>query len=311
MNQNCTNWTQNFPQSKSSNPSIKSFEHSSRAIRNLDIAKPQKSAANSSINTNGSSSFSGSKPPMRNATANRSRTKCPLYQQDHYIGKCPQFLSLDVSRRNSEAKKNSLSFNCLSSSHAAKNCTSKVLCRHCNGKHHSLRHTDRQKAPESTNVTAIDLPMCEPLDQQDKNSDIPTQVYKPCFPSRTRNQLQVIPVTLFGNDDKGHNCYAILDNGSTISYVLNTAADELRAPKTSEFDLNVSHAFGESVMNANLVRLDIGKFNSDQPLFRLNYVQAVNSWTFNNAPVNHLNKACLSYPHLQHIHFPKLSDNKI
>ena len=147
-------------------------------------------------------------------------------------------------------------------------------------------------------MTAIDLPT-------------PTQVYNPGFPSKTRNQLQVIPVTLFGNDNKRHNCYAILDNGSTISYVLNTAADKLRAPKTPKFDLNVSHAFDESVMHANRVRLDIGKFNSDQPLFRINYVHAVSNWTFNYAPVNDLNEACSSYPHLQHIHFPKLSDNKI
>ena len=150
-NQNRTNWKQNFPGSKSSNPSNKSFEHNSTANRSIDNAKLQQSTANSSNNTKGSSSFTGSKQPMRNATANRSRTKCPLDQEDHYIGKCPQFLSHDVSRRNSEAKKNSLCFNCLSTSHAAKNCTSKVLCRHCNGKHHSLLHTDRQKAPESTN----------------------------------------------------------------------------------------------------------------------------------------------------------------
>ena len=121
----------------------------------------------------------------------------------------------------------------------------------------------------------------------------------------------MIPVTLFGNDNKRHNCYAILDNGSTISYVLNTTADKVGAPKTSDFDLNVSHAFDESVMHANLVRLDIGNLNRDQPLFRLNYVHAVRNWTFNDAPVTDLNEACSSYPHLQHIHFPKLSDNKI
>ena len=73
----------------------------------------------------------------------------------------------------------------------------------------------------------------------------------------------------------------------------------------------MSHALDESVINANLVRLDIGQLNSDQPLFRLNYVHAVRNWTFNDAPVNDLNEACSSYPHLQHIHFPKLSDNKI
>ena len=64
-------------------------------------------------------------------------------------------------------------------------------------------------------------------------------------------------------------------------------------------------------MHSNLVRWDIGKFNSDQPLFRLNYVHAVSNWTFNDAPVNDLNEAYSSYHHLQHIHFPKLNDNKI
>ena len=127
----------------------------------------------------------------------------------------------------------------------------------------------------------------------------------------SHQKRQVIPVTLFGNDNKSYNCYAILDNGSTISYVLNTTADKVRAPKTSEFDLNVSHAFDESVVQANLVRLDIRKFNSDQLLFRLNYVHALSNWTFNDAPVNDLNEACSSYPHHQHIHFPKLSYNKI
>ena len=124
------------------------------------------------------------------------------------------------------------------------------------------------------------------------------------FHQEQRNQLQMIPVTVFGNDNKRHNCCAIMDNGSTISYILNTTADKVGAR-------NSSHAFDETVMHANLVRLDIGKLNSYQPLFRLNYVHAVRNWTFNDAPVNDLNEACSSYPHLQHIHFPKHSNNKI
>ena len=158
--------------------------------------------------------------------------------------------------------------------------------------------TQTDKSARISKLTEIELPMCEPLDQQDKNNDHPTQVYNPGFPSRTRNQLQVIPVTLFGDVNKRHNCYVFLDNGSIFSYVLNTAADKKRAPKTSEIDLNLSHAFEESVMPANLVRLDIGKFNNDQPLFRLNYIHAVSNWTFNDAPVNDLNEECSSYPHL-------------
>ena len=79
-NQNRSKWSQNFPGSKSSFPSNKSFEHNNTANKNIGSAKPQQWTANISNNTNGSSSFSGSKQPMRNATANRSRTKCPLDQ---------------------------------------------------------------------------------------------------------------------------------------------------------------------------------------------------------------------------------------
>ena len=54
-------------------------------------------------------------------------------------------------------------------------------------------------------------------------------------------------------------CYAILDIGSLISYVLDTTANGINAPKAIQFDLNVMHAFDQSVINANLVSLDIGR----------------------------------------------------
>ena len=61
---------------------------------------------------------------------------------------------------------------------------------------------------------------------------------------------------------KKHYYHANLDNGSTISYVLNTVTEKVEAAKTSEFDLTVSNAFDESIMHANLFLLDIGMFNS-------------------------------------------------
>ena len=171
-----------------------------------------------------------------------------------------------------EVKKHSLCFNCLSPSHSAKECASKVVCRHCNGKHHSLLHDpDKQKKrTKTTNLTDVELPLCKPLNRK-MNSTVDTPTYNPGFPAKSRNQLQVIPVTLFGENKEKVECYAILDNGSTISYVLDTTANGINAPKAIQFDLNVMHAFDQSVINANLVRLDIGRYNDDEPLFRLNY----------------------------------------
>ena len=124
------------------------------------------------------------------------------------------------------------------------------------------------------------------------NSTVDTPTYNPGFPAKTRNQLQVIPVTLFGENKEKVECYAILDNGSTISYVLDTTANAINAPKAIQFDLNVMHAFDQSVINANLVRLDIGRYNDDEPLFRLIYVHSINNWKFSDAPVQELNETC-------------------
>ena len=142
------------------------------------------------------------------------------------------------------------------------------------------------------------------------NSSVDTPTYNPGFPAKTRNQLQVIPVALFGENKEKKECYAILDNGSTISYVLDTTANGINARKATHFDLNVMHAFDQSVINANLVRLDIGRYN-DEPLFRLNYVNSINNWKLSDAPMQELNETCATYPHLQHIKIPILGNNKI
>ena len=57
--------------------------------------------------------------------------------------------------------------------------------------------------------------------------------------------------------------------------------------------------------------IDIGPFNSNKPLFRLNYVYSINNWHFDDAPVSELNDVCSKRPHLQHISFPQLENNRI
>ena len=78
-----------------------------------------------------------------------------------------------------------------------------------------------------------------------------------------------------------------------------------------QFDLNVMHAFDQSVINANLVCLDIRRYDDDKPLFRLNSVHPSINWKFSNAPEQELNETCAIYSHLQHIKFPSLGKNRI
>ena len=121
----------------------------------------------------------------------------------------------------------------------------------------------------------------------------------------------MIPIKLFGRNEH-FECYVLLDSCSTISFAFYPMVIKLNAPQTSsETTLNVSTAFGDSSMEAKLVQLDIGLFRSQRTLFRLNSVYSIKNRHFDNAPVTQLNEVCSKYPHLQHINFPQLENNKI
>ena len=240
-------------------------------------------------------------PKKHESQQNRS-TNCPVDQGDHYIGKCPKFLQMSPFERNAEVKKNFLCYNCLSSTHNAKTCPSKVSCRHCSRKHHSMLHDNNYVSQQKTNATQHELPLCESFDEISKETKSPN--YTPVFPRKIRNQLPMVPIKLYGPSETCE-CYALLDSCSTISYVFDPMVTKLNAARTSpESTLSVSTAFGDSSMEAKLVQLDIGPFNSNKPLFRLNYVYSINNWHFDDAPVLELNDVCSKHPHLQHISFP-------
>ena len=68
---------------------------------------------------------------------------------------------------------------------------------------------------ETTNLTDVELPLFEPLNRK-MNITVDKPTYNPGFQAKNLNQLQVIPVTVFGENKGKVECYAILDNGSTI-----------------------------------------------------------------------------------------------
>ena len=263
------------------------------------------------MNNSVSTSSNNNRISERNSsnTQQTKSKKCPVDQGDHYIRKYSNFLQMSPSERNSEVKKNLLCYNCLSPNHTAKNCPSKLLCRHCSRKRHSMLHDKNNSPNQKTNITQHELPFCESF--EDINSGTKPSSYTPVFPRRIRNQLPMIPIKLFERNEH-FECYALLDSCSTISYAFDPMVTKLNAPQTSsETILNVSTAFGDTSMEAKLVQLDIGLFWSQRPLFRLNYFYSIKNCHIEEAPVTQLNEVCSKYPHLQRINFPQLENNKI
>ena len=80
----------------------------------------------------------------------------------------------------------------------------------------------------------------------------------------------MVPIKLYGPNETCE-CYALLHSCSTISYVFDLMVTNLNNDRKSlESTVSVSTELGDSSIDAKLVQLDIGPFNSCKPLFRLN-----------------------------------------
>ena len=121
-------------------------------------------------------------PKKQQSQQNRS-TNCPVDQGDHYIGKCPKFLQMSPSERNAEVKKNFLCYNCLSSTHNAKSCPSKVSCRHCSRKHHSMLHDNNYVSKRKTRLLNTNYHYASPLTRSAEKRNSP--ILTPVFPRKS------------------------------------------------------------------------------------------------------------------------------
>ncbi|XP_053697263.1 uncharacterized protein LOC128744354 [Sabethes cyaneus] len=67
-----------------------------------------------------------------------SSKRCLSCSDNHPLYLCPVFKNMQVQERDNLLRTNSLCRNCFRRGHQAKDCSSKYVCRHCRGKHHSL-----------------------------------------------------------------------------------------------------------------------------------------------------------------------------
>ncbi len=79
-----------------------------------------------------------------------SHGSCAFCKGDHPNFKCNEFLSKTPADRSNLVKQSQLCFNCLHRDHQIRDCRSKVTCRKCQKKHHSLLHVDRYQVQVTT-----------------------------------------------------------------------------------------------------------------------------------------------------------------
>ena len=81
--------------------------------------------------------------------ASASRKVCPKCSGDHLIYYCPEFLKLEIDKRQSFVKGKKLCTNCLKpADHQINDCKSRP-CRKCEKKYNTLLHFESKKASSS------------------------------------------------------------------------------------------------------------------------------------------------------------------
>ena len=128
----------------------------SRACHNLDIepSTPNQAGRNrqpmkqqqSDSRPNQFTSMSRQNYDKSSGISARPTTlRCPIDNQVHYVGKCPDFFKLPVDQRAELLNQHKLCFNCLGQ-HRFSECTLSKRCfiNNCGAKHHSILHIDKK-----------------------------------------------------------------------------------------------------------------------------------------------------------------------
>lgn len=178
-------------------------------------------------------SFAGSSP---------SPLSCVLCKNPHNLYSCPKFQAMSVSERFNFATEKGLCRNCLSSSHAQRNCTSSNRCKTCKKNHHSMLHFEKSPpavSPEqqsqpsqpqlNPNSPAYN-PVPMPRITYPSTSKAPATYHSTSvktFSAHTEALLSTICFLVLGTDGGWRSCRALLDSGSQSNYITTQFATEL------------------------------------------------------------------------------------
>lgn len=175
----------------------------------------------------------------RSATFTASMSNaCVVCKGDkHALFTCPQFKSMNRDKRMAILRNNGLCINCLKPGHFAKYCPSMNRCRKCDKSHHTLIHDDSGQSPGATTLNTPTAPLQTPpltctslpvhnLQHVSSNastgSNVPNTLLMTC-------QVQVI-----APDGTSIKARALLDSGSTMSFVSERIAQSLGLRRRSQ-----------------------------------------------------------------------------
>ncbi|XP_061714689.1 uncharacterized protein LOC133523226 [Cydia pomonella] len=155
---------------------------------------------------------------------------CPFCNQDHALYLCPKFKTLKLQARVDKAMALKVCLNCLRVGHNEKTCRLNS-CRTCGLQRNSLlhEHTTPAPSPSSNDVALHSLP--QPDDDEQFSS--PVQEISMSAVNNNSMLLSTVLIQVTDHSGKKQTIRALLDNGSTASYVTESLCTKLNLPTSS------------------------------------------------------------------------------
>ena len=204
------------------------------------VGYPNKSTGNTRTNNERSSSTTAPK------TSELKSLACPICAAPHFVYKCPQYASASMNEKLQKVQDLKLCYNCLSNSLLKTDCPSKFDAKNepnCGASHHTSLHTQLRKDLRNVNkknpsTDKKSVSSKSNLQTNHQDAETSTQFQrsqnqnKPSrqrqfnaaaiakFPKDLFSVLQLIPVSII-NGDETFDTYALIDPGSTRTYIVN------------------------------------------------------------------------------------------
>ena len=223
----------------------------------------------------------------------------------HQVGRCEVFQKLSFANRKEFVQHKRLCFNCLGKGHGVKYCSSKIRCRKCDGKHHTLMHRyDEEGSSESSDSAASAKDTSSPpVDATASSAQDISQA------KGMRTRLQVIPVCVI-NQITGtcKDTLALLDSGADCHLMAKDLCTSLGLSGTSTVsEIQLANGVVEKY-DSSLVECAIRGI-SEEETFRLEEVRVVPRMPDLSGSIPS-QQDIMSNPHLTGLEIPSVASNK-
>lgn len=205
-------------------------------------------------------------PTVSNVLNKRKSAGCIICNIEHTLFKCPEFKKLSVNERWEVVKKNKLCSSCLRSGHSSKDCKFKQSCaiENCQKFHSRFLHNRNIRALQITETSDV----C-------------------CCDSKVDNLLlKIIPIKVY-NGSNAIETYALIDEGSKISFVDSSLLEELNLDVSDKAENSIRIKwYGKEFKDEKSRTISLEISGMENKIYTLNNIKTIKNTDLPTQSVN-------------------------